>query len=179
MIYKEINKDLPILEIEHELGDINFVGGGPIENSRQHFGRTFALEEFVKHLRQHKQQILELLLSLDQPRQNKEGDGWLRESHAWLLEHTRVDIKPVVDSKGFEMGPHRDNRKSVVSGVFNVDDNPSPTVFSYDQSKHKILYQAPPQRNKGVLWLNTPHSFHGVQETDQPRKIILINFELC
>lgn len=179
MIYKEINKDLPILEIEYELNDINFIGGGPIENSRQHFGRTFALENFVSQLKQHKKQILEILLTLDQPRQDREGDGWLRESHSWLMEHTKVEIKPVIDSTGFEMALHRDNRKSVVSGVFNVDANPSSTVFSYDQSKRNLFYQAPSEKNKGVLWLNTPHSFHGVQETDQQRKIILINFELC
>jgi hypothetical protein len=87
----------------------------------------------------------------------------------------------IVDLKGFNMAPHIDNRTVYAAGYINIFDNESLTVIS--STKKSIFgktsgYQAPGEKGRGVIWLNTESSWHWVNKVSRDRKILMMSFQI-
>ena len=62
------------------------------------------------------------------------------------------------DSKGFEMGPHLDNRNTKWTMIMNLKDHISSTVIHTDQGDIKI----PTSRGSGVFYFNHDSMLHSI-----------------
>jgi len=92
---------------------------------------------------------------------------------------------PIVDQLGFNQPLHIDNRFVMMSGIINVEENLTGTIFTKETNAwldnglgttdEEIIYRASGKKHSGTFWLNGDNNWHGVQEVLKTRKIILIN----
>lgn len=86
----------------------------------------------------------------------------------------------ISDLKGYNMGPHIDNRTVYAAGYLNIFDNESLTVVSTNRSSllNRSQYRAPGKQGQGVIWLNTDNSWHWVNTASKDRRIVFFTFQL-
>lgn len=90
-----------------------------------------------------------------------------------------------LDSPGFFMSWHLDNRLMIISGIINLKDNTESTIFQKNNTgwrnknfvgdSSNLLHVAKKEKHTGTFWLNTVDMWHAVPELTSDRKILLTN----
>lgn len=90
-----------------------------------------------------------------------------------------------LDSPGFSMSWHLDNRLMIISGVINLQDNTESTLFNNKNTNwigknfvgdpNSLIHIGKKEKYTGTFWLNTIDMWHGVPELTTERKILLVN----
>lgn len=95
----------------------------------------------------------------------------------WPIQNNDFDKKIfsktliIKDLPEFNMGKHLDNQRVVGNAIINLTENDCKTDF-YDYKDHeKIIFSHPGTKNRGVFFLNTPASLHGIKNFDKTRYI--------
>jgi hypothetical protein len=184
---RDSNTGFAILEFDHELSGNPYgsLSESPeiFKGKRHQYRLSYACSSLQTALEDQKKEIVTRLVEMDITRPNKNGDEWFPSKIDTLTRILKISVTPVIDEPGFKMGWHTDNRGKFCAGVFNIEENPSPTGFCLRTPKaleylDKINYTIPKNKNSGALWLNTNSAFHKVLPCETERKIILIQFSL-
>ena len=83
----------------------------------------------------------------------------------------------VKDKPTFELPPHVDNRFMFGNIIYNLLDNKTSTKIY--GSNNEIVYEAPKEKGKGILFLNTEKTVHSYENnTDEDRYAVICNIYL-
>jgi hypothetical protein len=197
--YEVVSEKTPIISVEfdnipdfsdmfdeknlqrHNYGNLS-VEQGRFIIEKQHHTKTFI--NFKKDFYETIEFLSIELLKLDPIRYpiNKDLKEWFAEK---IKSKNNWNITIVLDRPGFFMPWHLDNRLIIISGVLNLDQNCSPTMFQSNDSgwglgdfvgdKTKLTYQGSTDKYKGTFWLNTDLTWHAVPKVSTERKIALFN----
>lgn len=100
------------------------------------------------------------------------GCRWLRDSKD-ILKGTQTHTKIFKDIPKFDMGAHLDNNFMVGNVIVNLVDNENSTAFHDYRKPDKILFKAPREKNKGVIFLNTPGCLHSIKNTSARNRYMM------
>ena len=93
----------------------------------------------------------------------------------FLEKNIRVISSISMDSPGFELPKHFDNRKVFGNFILNLVDNPNSTKF-YDYRKNdKLIYEAPKEKGKGVFFVNYENTFHSYKNDSTINRYVHIS----
>jgi len=104
-----------------------------------------------------------------------------------LFNDKKLGLKVTEDREGFSMPWHIDNRFIIVSGIINVQDNETQTLFSKNHyfwdtggknitdDEYNIIHRGQCKKFWGTAWLNTEITEHCVPYVEKDRRIIGFN----
>lgn len=104
-----------------------------------------------------------------------------------LFNDRKLSLSAVEDKEGFSMPWHIDNRFVIISGIINVQDNETQTLFSNNHyhwdtggknltdDEYNIIHRGQCKKFWGTAWVNTEITEHCVPYVEKDRKIILFN----
>jgi hypothetical protein len=83
----------------------------------------------------------------------------------------------VKDNPTFELPPHVDNRFIFGNIIYNLVDNKTSTkIYGFN---NEVAYEAPKEKGKGIIFLNTERTLHGYENnTDENRYAVICNIYL-
>jgi len=190
---KSIVDEPPIIGFEYDTGDLESVYsremisdpseqglGHPYQNLRRLFyGESKGFKNFYKTVQDSIPSIVEKFISMDQ-QQNKMPKRWASHDVERIARSIKLQMLPVIDMPGFQLGSHLDQRTWFATGLLNISDNVSVTHFTKkkDSMFTKSYYKAEGASSKGILWLNTESTWHHMTPVPHERKIIQINLVL-
>ena len=101
-----------------------------------------------------------------------------------IMNENRMTLL-TLDSPGFFMSWHLDNRLIIVSGVINLIDNTESTLFQRNNTgwfndnfvgnPDNLIHIGKKSKHTGTFWLNTIDMWHAVPKLTNERKILLTN----
>ena len=162
-------------------GDLH-VEAGRQELSREHYDSQFISfeEEFLLAV----DEIAKILLSLDTINYPIHSDLNIWYEKKIKSNRNRMALL-TLDSPGFFMSWHLDNRLMIVSGIVNLQDNTESTIFQKNNTGWKddnfvgnsinLVHTAKKEKHTGTFWLNTIDMWHAVPKLTTSRKILLTN----
>ena len=84
-----------------------------------------------------------------------------------------------MDTPGWELRPHFDNRLTFGNLILNLDDNPISTKFHDYRNNEKIIYESLTEKGTGTLFLNHENGMHSyMNSTTQNRYVLVITMVL-
>lgn len=87
-----------------------------------------------------------------------------------------TSVQVVKDYPGYKMLSHIDNRNSFAAIILNLIDNENSTELLYDG---KVFHTGPTKAGTGLVFMNTEHSYHAVEnKSDRARIVALMNLKL-
>lgn len=102
-----------------------------------------------------------------------------------FYKNKSIGFLTTIDSPGWSMPWHLDNRFIAVSGVINARDNDTQTFFAKsnyhwnnggtDFSDCEIIHKGKKNKLWGTAWLNTEHTWHCVPQIITERHVLLFN----
>lgn len=192
-------KNCPILDIEfqnipnfdHLFVESNFsrknygdlhVEAGRQELSREYYDRQFI--SFEKEFLLTVDEIAKTLLSLDTINYPIHTDLNQWYDKKIKSNNNRMSLL-TLDSPGFFMSWHLDNRLMIISGIVNLQDNTESTIFQKNNTgwrddnfignPNNLVHTAKKEKHTGTFWLNTIDMWHAVPKLTTSRKILLTN----
>jgi hypothetical protein len=83
-----------------------------------------------------------------------------KSMYEFIKQNSIITTQIFMDTPGFSLAPHFDNRFVFANFILNLVDNQVNTKF-YDYSQnYKLIYEAPNEKGKGVFFLNYENSCH-------------------
>lgn len=192
-------KNYPILDLEFEnIPDFNHLfvesnferknyGDLHVESGRRELSRESYDKEFLSFQKEFYptiDMIAKKLLSLDTINYpiHTDLDKWYERKI--ISNHNRMALL-TLDSEGFFMSWHLDNRLMIVSGVINLIDNTESTIFQRNNTGwsndnfvgnvNDLVHIGKKEKHAGTFWLNTIDMWHAVPKLTSERKILLTN----
>jgi hypothetical protein len=137
---------------------------------------SLAFDNFSRELENSKLLLIEKFLEIDT--QNR----WPNISKS-ISKSMTIYLSLITDLPGYTMSEHLDNRSVYAAGYLNIFDNESLTVInstrkSFFGKTKEIEYQAPGEKGRGAIWLNTENSWHRVNPVSQDRKTLMMSFQI-
>lgn len=192
-------KNSPILDIEfqnipdfdHLFVESNFsrknYGDLHVEAGRQELSREYYDPQFISFEKEFLltvDEIAKTLLSLDTINYPIHTDLNRWYDKKIKLNNNRMSLL-TLDSPGFFMSWHLDNRLMIISGILNLQDNTESTIFQKNNTGWKddnfigdpinLVHTAKKEKHTGTFWLNTINMWHAVPKLTTSRKILLTN----
>jgi hypothetical protein len=84
-----------------------------------------------------------------------------------------------MDTPGWDLPPHFDNRLTFGNLIVNLDDNPISTKFHDYRNDGKLIYESPKEKGTGTLFLNHENGLHSyINDTNQNRYVMVVTMIL-
>jgi hypothetical protein len=83
-----------------------------------------------------------------------------KNMYEFVKNNTLVTTQIFMDTPGFSLGPHFDNRFVFSNFILNLVDNPVSTKFYDYTQNYKLIYEAPKEKGKGIFFINYENSCH-------------------
>ena len=81
-----------------------------------------------------------------------------------------------MDSPGFILNTHFDDRITFGTFILNLNDNPKSTKFHDYRNNNKIIYEAPKEKGTGIFFLNNENSLHSyIHNGNENRYAMILN----
>jgi GTPase Era involved in 16S rRNA processing len=95
--------------------------------------------------------------------------------YEFLKDNTFIAKTIFMDTPGWHLPAHFDNRLTFGNLIINLDDNPISTKFHDYRNNNELIYQSPKEKGTGVIFFNTENSCHSyINDTNQNRYVLLI-----
>ena len=179
MQIKETIKHYPVFEISgYDLPNINFIE----QENNQHSKRievTDVSKEFYKQWNLYGKQIQDFIVDPKLKTNCEEiGVSWFGRNEKFRWDNNYLP-KILIDSPGFFMDPHIDNRVVFAILIINLQDNPEGTGTQMlspfgktAKTIDEVVYQSPTQKGTGILMFNNWNTWHKIEnKTDSNRFI--------
>jgi len=95
---------------------------------------------------------------------------WYRDVE-YYVTHSHTFGVIFHDEPGFEMGIHLDNHHIMLQLVINLTDNDSGTEM-YDIVSSEPYHKLTGEKNKGIMFLNSPGALHSIGNINKDRYIL-------
>jgi len=83
-----------------------------------------------------------------------------KNMYEFVKDTTTIVTQIFMDTPGFSLGNHFDNRFVFANFILNLVDNPVSTKFYDYTQNYKLIYEAPNKKGKGVFFLNYENTCH-------------------
>jgi hypothetical protein len=93
----------------------------------------------------------------------------------FMKDNTFIAKTIFMDTPGWDLPAHFDNRLTFGNLIVNLDDNPISTKFHDYRNNNELIYQSPKEKGTGVFFFNTENGCHSyINDTNQNRYVMLI-----
>ncbi len=93
----------------------------------------------------------------------------------FLKEQVNITTSIFMDTPGFELIKHFDNRLVFGNFILNLIDNPVSTKF-YDYTRNdRLIYEAPYKKGTGVFFVNYENTYHSYKNDSFTNRYALIS----
>jgi len=135
-------------------------------------------ERWVNYIQFNKDLFIDQIFSKENKDFQKFKSRW-----CWPVEtlKNKISLSTSIlkDLPGHRMGPHLDNEYIFAVLIVNLCKNKSATTFHEINNNLGKIYEAPKEKGKGLLFLNTPGSLHSFENnSDSDRYISYTTFAL-
>jgi hypothetical protein len=174
----EIDDDIPVEYIKDELNYLQIK-----QNSRNCFDNEKLKEIKIQLLLESfsKENLYKIIANIYESNENEIGKLWplakfkYKNIYEFIKENTIITTQIFMDTPGFSLGPHFDNRFVFSNFILNLVDNPISTKF-YDYTRnYKLIYEAPKEKGKGIFFLNYENSCHSYKNDSSENRYALIS----
>lgn len=93
----------------------------------------------------------------------------------FLKERVNITTSIFMDTPGFELRTHFDNRFVFANFILNLADNPVSTKFYDYRRNDRLIYEAPYKKGTGVFFVNYENSYHSYKNDSFKNRYALIS----
>ena len=93
----------------------------------------------------------------------------------FLKEYTCIVTSIFLDTPGFKLSKHIDNRFTVANFILNLIDNPVSTKFYDYRNDSKLIYEAPKEKGTGIFFLNYENNYHSYNNDTNENRYAMIS----
>jgi hypothetical protein len=98
-----------------------------------------------------------------------------KNMYEFIKQNSIITTQIFMDTPGFSLGPHFDNRFVFANFILNLSDNPVSTKFYDYTCNYKLIYEAPKEKGKGIFFLNYENSCHSYKNDSSENRYALIS----
>lgn len=93
----------------------------------------------------------------------------------FLKEQVNITTSICMDTPGWELKKHFDNRFVFANFILNLVDNPVSTKFYDYRRNDKLIYEAPYKKGTGILFINYENTYHSYKNDSFKNRYALIS----
>ena len=93
----------------------------------------------------------------------------------FVKDNTFIVKTIFMDTPGFNLNTHFDNRLTFGNFILNLNDNPNSTKFHDYRNNNKIIYEAPTEKGTGVFFLNHENTFHSYIHNGNENRYVMVS----
>jgi hypothetical protein len=159
----EIDDDIPVEYIQCESNYATIK-----EHSRNCFNNNKLEQNKIQSLLESfsNENLYKIINDVYEFNENIMGKTWplatnkYKNMYEFVKNNTLVTTQIFMDTPGFSLGPHFDNRFVFSNFILNLVDNPVSTKFYDYTQNYKLIYEAPKEKGKGIFFINYENSCH-------------------
>jgi hypothetical protein len=173
----EIDDDIPVEYIKDELNYVTIK-----ENYRNCFNNKLG-ENKIKPLLESfsNENLYKIINDVYEFNENIMGKIWplatnkYKNMYEFVKDNTTIATQIFMDTPGFSLGPHFDNRFIFANFILNLVDNPVSTKFYDYTQNYKLIYEAPKEKGKGIFFINYENSYHSYKNDSFENRYAIIS----
>jgi hypothetical protein len=97
----------------------------------------------------------------------------------FVKDNTFIAKTIFMDTPGWNLPPHFDNRLTFGNLIINLDNNPVSTKFHDYRYNNELIYESPKEKGTGTLFLNHENGLHSyINDTNQNRYVMVVTMIL-